>query len=101
MLGVACLLLGVGKCLLPHELSRFWELLCVVQVQSDGSSVEEDKVIVVVFLLLSSSRGDLCLDLAPPVAVSRARLTVSIVRLEMEGGRVCNVYVQSDHNKLC
>jgi hypothetical protein len=85
MVGVACrLLLGVGKCLLPHELSRFRKFLCVVQVESDGSSVEEDKVVVVVFLLLSSSRsGDLRLDLTPPVAVSRARLTVTIVGLDI------------------
>ena len=86
MVGMACLLLGVGKCLLSHELSRFWELLCIIQVQSNGSSVKKNKVIVI-FLLLSSPRGDLCLDLTPPVAVSRARLTVSIVRLEMEEGK--------------
>ena len=80
---VACLLVRVGKSLLSHELSRFRKLLCVVQVQSDGSSVKEDKVIII-FLLLSSPRSDLRLDLAAAIAVSRPRLPITFGRLERE-----------------
>ena len=89
--GEASLLLRVRKSLLSHELSRFRKFLCVVQVQSDGSSVKKDKVIIVIFLFLPSPRSDLCLDLTPPVAVSGARLTVTIIGLETDGKKVLGI----------